>query len=820
MTVVHAGPLVGMDTPLGFFTNVASRLLRSEMNLDLNQIQIWPTNQYTPAVHRLLQVSANLYDATTNRTVPGTTNGLGFPSVFRPIFARPSNASNAPIYICGYAEITNANMAYAGTAPQMLDPYSASDRANFMPLRRPMFYGIPVIIGARKGWPNFNEFAMETQVQVVRRLQFFRDPANHDPDSSPVVGTNQMYLLCISNVLGAQGWNSYCNAFSRSLDVIAVADVITVLSNETGQVLLGSTGAPTYFAGVLTTNSWSAFNGVSDPAVQASFVVPLLTNFFCLTNSEYRFQPSPQFVGLTGIIESNLPSRFPIPRWYLSLRTRLRFILVDKDAGRIVDYVNLDSARDPTQPLMDITTNLMADGVCSGLKDPGDGSEWCTNRLGGSTVDLVPPYGVLNQISICLGDFGMNTPQMVNWNNFIVGSPVGGDVKKTIDWFRYQFGYSPFYYSGTIFYKSNVFCAPFSPVRLLYFSTRWQANDPLVHYTIPDLAASLSLLERRITVDNDPCAMADFEQGNGVTDLYRPWGSSGKGQFSDFDMAAFNIAVEDPVPIGVLATHPDLVGRSDDWDFPTNQTSGFGWLGRVHRGTPWQTIYLKSAGVDASLWQQWTGVSDAGAAQLMQPTNDWRLASLLLPLLNTNAPGNLSSLNQSGEAGWRHLLDGLIVLTNDSFEQLDAAVMSSNSPQAAAIAAGLDAARRSGRGGYFCGIGDILATPALSDASPWLDTRDSDLTWTLTDEAYEMIPSQLLPLLRPDSIGSVVSSANPVQIQFTGLDAWHYAVETSSNLVDWVAVSTNYYPSNGIFTFTEAAPASSAARFYRSILLP
>lgn len=53
--------------PHKFFTNVASRLLKSELNLELTRIQVWPTNQYTPAVHRLLQISANLLDATTNR---------------------------------------------------------------------------------------------------------------------------------------------------------------------------------------------------------------------------------------------------------------------------------------------------------------------------------------------------------------------------------------------------------------------------------------------------------------------------------------------------------------------------------------------------------------------------------------------------------------------------------------------------------------------------------------------------------------------------------------------------------------------------------
>ena len=54
-----AAPQLNPACPSNFFTNVASRLLSSQLNVDLNHIQIYPTNQYTPAVHRLLQVTAN-----------------------------------------------------------------------------------------------------------------------------------------------------------------------------------------------------------------------------------------------------------------------------------------------------------------------------------------------------------------------------------------------------------------------------------------------------------------------------------------------------------------------------------------------------------------------------------------------------------------------------------------------------------------------------------------------------------------------------------------------------------------------------------------
>ena len=41
----QAGPKLDTSDPLGFFTNLASRLLQSELNLSLTRIQIYPTNQ-------------------------------------------------------------------------------------------------------------------------------------------------------------------------------------------------------------------------------------------------------------------------------------------------------------------------------------------------------------------------------------------------------------------------------------------------------------------------------------------------------------------------------------------------------------------------------------------------------------------------------------------------------------------------------------------------------------------------------------------------------------------------------------------------------
>ena len=48
------------------------------------------------------------------------------------------------------------------------------------------------------------------------------------------------------------------------------------------------------------------------------------------------------------------------------------------------------------------------------------------------------------------------------------------------------------------------------------------------------------------------------------------------------------------------------MAQSDGWDFPTNKLPNIGWLGRVHRGSPWQTVYMKSRD-DVTNYPAWSG---------------------------------------------------------------------------------------------------------------------------------------------------------------------------------------------------------------------
>jgi hypothetical protein len=776
---------VSFDPPISFFTNIAARLLKSDIGLDLNRIQIYPTNQYSPAVHRVLQVSANLFDATTNREDSA-------PSVFRPLFTN----DNGTVYICGYEEVTNATLAgIGGAAPVMRDLSLSNDVAALQ--SHDMVYGVPVVVGAKKGWPNFNEFAMQTTITTTRKLEFSRSTSY-----GPVDHTNQMFMLGISNVFGIEGWNSYVSNCPRPLQMLVAVDQMGVVSNESGTVTIGPDNnpiAPDSQVGVISNigiSTWQGWSGSSGP--DASFQVPIFTNYLFLTRCQYQFNstgdpPDPtqgRFIPLSGVFESNSISMFPLPHWWLTLHSRVRFILVDTgvNPNRIVDYVNLDSVDTP----IDVTSINASDAnQCNGL-DPSNGGEWCTNRLRGATSVLVPTYGIIDQIQVCMGNI---TPR--SWQNYIIQSPVGSDISRAIAFFNFQFGIGP---SDGTFGVSNVFNAPFSPFRNIIWYTSWSANDPLVHYTVGDL------------INGNITTRYDLDQPNSksgtVTNLgrlnvrYEPWGGGGNPVFPT-SPTKWDLTVKDPA-----------IFNSDSWSFPTNLSLDTTGIGQVHRGTPWQTIYLKSAVPSANTWFKWAGPLSFSTFQT-NPTNDWHLVSWLVPLLNTNAPGNLLSVNEPNTPAWAAALDGIIVQTN-SQSQLGTTVMSSNSPQATTIGQALVSAQAAQPAHYFRGIGDILATPPLSVTSPWLNLN---VTNGITDQAYEAIPSQLLPRLRPDSVGSIAPSAGGTQIQFTGFDDWRYALQVSSNFRDWTSVSTNS-PFGGVFSITNVLVPGANLQFYRTLLVP
>ena len=94
-SMVFARTTPDATNPVGFFTAVADKMLRSTFSFGVTNIPVCSNGVYvyTPAVQRLLQLSANIYDA---------ANTNFFPSVFRPLFGKDSSNN---IFIIGYQQV-------------------------------------------------------------------------------------------------------------------------------------------------------------------------------------------------------------------------------------------------------------------------------------------------------------------------------------------------------------------------------------------------------------------------------------------------------------------------------------------------------------------------------------------------------------------------------------------------------------------------------------------------------------------------------------------------------------------------------------------
>jgi hypothetical protein len=259
-----------------------------------------------------------------------------------------------------------------------------------------------------------------------------------------------------------------------------------------------------------------------------------------------------------------------------------------------------------------------------------------------------------------------------------------------------------------------------------------------VHYTLEDLydpfyadTNNIQPLLPRQSLDNNI---------GKLNERYRPWGGK-PGKDPSGNAIAFDVAIKDP-----------LIIQSDDWDFPTNKFPNLGWLGRMHRGTPWQTVYLKSAVEPVATWTKWAGRAET------HPTNDWHLLSLFTTALNDNAASGLLSVNQTNTAAWSAVLAGVSVLTNtQSSLRLGSVPAYSNlfiepaTWQVHAIVTNINATRLQQPFQAFQDLGSVLASPALTVASPYLNLSSQDQRqYGIRDEVYERIPQQILSLLKDD----------------------------------------------------------------------
>jgi hypothetical protein len=589
---------------------------------------------------------------------------------------------------------------------------------------------------------------MESSFQLTRKLQVTRA---HTNDDSSTYQYNQMLNLSVSNQLGVECWNSYSMSYSNNVAIYAADHLKNIiLTNDEG---FSANLTVPLISTFLPINNWQGYaQSILQP--NPSFKIPLNASLIIITDSTYVFNmiggiPHPYLTNPpASSFETNVDTvnagqySVPQPHWWLITTNDLRVIMLDTTIvpNRIIDYVQLggpNGVRDLTQ---EILTNFDST-YYNGPGFNGFNDLWDTNL---SSSGL--PYGILNQLEVSKGTYGITNSNGA-WNN------ANGTAPDEISGFR------AFYHLGQIYFdagayqsiakanSTNATQAPFTPTATVVQHVSWQANDPLVHYLAADLNWSDA---NRFDVNVDSLTNENL---GALNYRYMPWG--GYPLAGTPTGNAYNTAIKDP-----------LVSVSDNWDFPTYKFPTVGWLGRVHRGTPWQTVYLKSSPIDINTWANWTGdfLASGYDAGNSAPTNDWLLFALFTTAFNDNATRGTLSVNvgptNANLAAWSALFSGIVVPTNLSSAYPPLVIQPAgpdiNSPLWRLVYGinGINQTRANTNlfpSQSFAHVGDILSVPQFTEQSPFLALAGLDPNTQISDEMYEWLPQQTMSLLRCSS---------------------------------------------------------------------
>ena len=793
--MVNGAVVPGMETncqvwtPLDFFTNAANLLLQhytakwatsydANHNPVLNQnyVATFNTNAafgvthipvlvsnvfvYTPAVNRLLQLAANMYDATTNDF---------YPSVFRPTFSVVTQNGFNNVYIDGYeyiASVSGSGDVRLGTV-MTLDFMAANSPGHYTG----NVYGVPWIVGAKKYLPNFNQFSMQSFTTATRKMQVRRT----DTSKYGATATNELFIVSITNHMGFSFWNSYITNYPGGPLTVFLHDTLLMtinMTNSLGLITSWSSATNFFYSPPTPISPWagSAWSGGN-----------LSANSFVTTNCDFVFLPESMYsyknndFSATGW-DTNETRVYPFPQIGLATTNWLQAFILD--GTRIVDYVilngpdfsrSMSTVQSPDQDLND------KDITKSGFGSNGKVSFWdsTSNRFN-------VPYDIVNQFSVSEDPTKYN----VTWvtpPDMPAAITKGGSVALEAKYFQAFFlnnGQKNTNYSEQL---------PYTPTRLARDVVSWQVNDPLVHYMASDLnTTTASTGQSKV----DGPASTDYALASiaGLNDRYQPWGRSQQNYPAGLTTSVYDLRYRD-----------SLVWGSDYWDFPTGKLPTVGWLGRVHRGTPWQTVYLKQGDIlqdvqtngpnvgqnlGTNTWAQWTGDTQTAFNQQYDaansaPVSDRDLFDLFTATPSPNATRGTLSINQTHLASWSALFSGVVALENitpvpsSTTTPIITNVVISPAGVDTANAAisyilnntnsgfeGINATRAAfinpdGVVGTFEHVGDILNTLAYTEKSPFLTgvnpVDSSRLSYDISDELYEWLPQQTLGLLRASS---------------------------------------------------------------------
>jgi hypothetical protein len=555
-----------------------------------------------------------------------------------------------------------------------------------------------------------------------------------------------------------------------------------------------------------------------------------------------------------------------LPKLTLAVTNRLVFAIVDDSfvPSRLLDFVNIKSGTLESNLLENLmyTANGTLPGISGdagidqgfdntgGNLGGGAGSVrplrmaelWQTNFLAGRTI----PLGFENQFSASLNPLRV----LQLWEAPVVpGIVTTGDPRldASLGLRAFLYGINSVPRSAQVVARreldrllasggninGNRIQVGFNPVGEIHLTDRRMANDPMVHYTKEDLQPGglvytypegywkfyadvyhdrrpemfqgllldPAISEGRIAEPSGDFLVTYVNRTNRVAapykfvNAYAPWGIS----------ANLGTGIPSPALEVDMAYKDPLVTNSAAWSFPTptNAFASIGQLGRIHRGTPWQTVYLKSsiANIEADSeghiadrhhWKWWSGSHGT------HPTNDWALLDTFSTALTENAARGQIGVNQTNLPAWSAILSGVPVLRrlNSDGTNLVATVLDPAEGNGAAfvqkivagytingvfrhgIASGfvhtngwpgdplvtvtgpdgksltIPKARRSLP--RFQSVGEICSVETLSVGSPLLENVEYDESnpgrtfRPVSDEVVERIPQQILSLLKAE----------------------------------------------------------------------
>lgn len=552
-----------------FFYNQpnGSRIARQvyDNTLELTNITIWPFNQFTPEVRRIVQVAANLHETSGNsrewmpdinyatgnlvrrfghyyRATGSSLNddpsdggawavdNPGLPHVFRPIYAADTNLNR--VYIqrwtnqlgTNWVSLTSLSHKDTNDFVALANATAAGNNDQYLMKGFPVFFGAkgPARVGATvtsSGIPNFNEVSYRTLVTVTRKLEMVKtNSAQFFPEY-----TNMMFIVGIKAGMVAEAWQPFQISYPRPLEMRATNYMTIQLTNQFGPIMttnITNSGVYTLGGSTWPTMQWP--NGTNI----ANFQTPLGGHMQVLSNSAYY---PPEFSGLAGVGTNggfrNVNSAYqpgsifagsnsyPNIELGISFSNHLTYVLIDTFYNQVIDYVNLDDLSGGMDLIDMITTRTNRQG------DPNlyIGNFWTTNRLasyingvhtGGTNINDIP-IGVYNQIAVAMDP---NRANQVNWINY---DPNVANIAARIQDFRDFIGGR----SGEL--RKEV---PFSPTVVAKQDLIFEVNDPIVHYTVEDLTTAVgsgipSYDSTKTYQLNDPVTVED--PVTGVVNTYR-----------------------------------------------------------------------------------------------------------------------------------------------------------------------------------------------------------------------------------------------------------------------------------------------------------